>query len=229
MVVFGLGVGDEKTASFDIVTKDFTSETFFPYTPGDDEGEEETGGSRRRVRDGFISESRIADLASLVKINIIQKLVPGLNKPGYQEDRSETSSASSSSRVQRPHERRDVQQNYNDPLRVWFPPRPYQPGPPPIPAGEGPPGFEDEYEILQPPRRGGPMAPGRNPLSVGEDDLNPPGLGPNPALRGPFFGEGGLPRPGFGGVGPMGGMHPTPDHPMFGGVGNGGEGNYDPR
>ncbi|RPB20208.1 hypothetical protein L211DRAFT_813395 [Terfezia boudieri ATCC MYA-4762] len=194
VVVFGLGIGDEKTTSFDIVTKDFVSESFFPYVPNE--------------------------------INIIQKLMPGLNKPGYQEEVSSAAS-SSASQNQRPPQRLQEpdRPEFNDPLRMGFnPPRPFHP--PPIPAGEVPPGFEDEYEILQPPRHLY-YPPGHNPLSIGADDLNPPGLGPNPPLRGPFFGEGGVPRPGFGGMGPMGGMHPTPDHPMFGG-GNG-QREYDPR
>ena len=232
VIVFGLGIGDEKTTSFDIVTKDFVSESFFPYTPNEDEGDEENGGSRKKLKDAFISESRVADLASLVKINIIQKLMPGLNKPGYQEEIFATASHSAP-QSQRPPQRLQEpdQSEFNDPLRVGFhPPRPFHPRmPPPIPAGEGPPGFEDEYEILQPPRHPN-YPPGRNPLSIGADDLNPPGLGPNPPIRGPFFGEGGVPRPGFGGMGPMGGMHPTPDHPMFGGGNSGnGQGEYDPR
>ena len=220
VVIFGLGIGDDKTTSFDIVMKDFVSDSFFPYTPGDGEGEEESGGSRRKLQDGFISESRMTDLATLVKINIIQKLMPGLNKPGYEEG---STAAESIQRSQRPPE---WEAEFDDPLSVGFhPPRPFHPHRPPIPAGEIPPGFEDEYEILRPPRQS-PFPLGRNPLSIGEDDLNPPGLGSQPPLRGPFFGEGGIPRPGFGG-GPISGMHPTPNHPIFGG-GNI-QGIYDPR
>lgn len=205
-VVIALGVGDDKTTSFDVVTRDFTSESFFPYTR-----------DTKKLEDGFISENRIADLASLVKINIIQKLVPGLSKPGYEEERGSGASGVSSARQQpRPDN------EYQDPQGV---PRPYG-GPygpefprgqqPPIPdGGERIPGFDDDYEILQQPRGFGFSQGGRNPLSIGADDLNPPGLGPNPPLRGPFFGEGG---------GGMGGMHPSPDHPMFGGGGDGGLG-----
>lgn len=196
------------------------SESFFPYSPGDGEEEEESGGSRRKLRDGFISESRMTDLATLVKINIIQKLIPGLNKPGYEEDSTIARSA------QGPHRRPEWGAEFDDPLSVGFhPPRQFYPPRPPIPAGEVPPGFEDEYELLHPPRQS-PFLPGRNPLSIGEDDLNPPGLDPQSPLRGPFFGEGGIPRPGFGGR-PNSGMHPTSDHPIFG-AGNG-QGIYDPR
>lgn len=212
-VIMGLGLGDDKTASFDLVTKDFLSESFFPYTLHPTPIPQQ-----QPLENGFISASRITDLASLIKISIVQKLIPGLSKPGYTEDpTAATAAAASSSRQPR--------NEYDDPLRVG--PRPYhdplryppRPGHPPIPAGgERPPGFDDDYEILSPPRGYGSGSGGRNPLSIGDDDLNPPGLGPGAPLRGPFFGEG---RPGFGGMGPMGGMHPTGDHPMFGGGGEG--------
>ncbi|KAA8899396.1 PI31 proteasome regulator N-terminal-domain-containing protein [Sphaerosporella brunnea] len=212
-VIMGLGLGDDKTASFEIDTKDFTSANFFPYS-GDVEGQ-------KKLEDAFISESRMKDLASLIKINILQKLIPGLHKPGYEEERGGEIQQREQPRQQpRPdagHEPEPmVPRPYGGPYGNF--PR----GPPPIPAGGEPmPGFDDEYEILQGPRGGYPYPPGgRNPLSIGADDLNPPGLGPNPPLRGPFFGEGGG-MSGNGGMGPMGGMHPTPEHPMFGGRGNG--------
>jgi len=217
-VIMGLGVGDDKTTSFDFVTKDYLSESFFPYNPSTDP-------SSKRLQDAFISENRLADLATLFKINVVQKLTPGIVKPGYEEERVRGNDGPEQTR-EPPRRRPD---DTDDPLRV---PRPYgdpfaggfpRPGPPPIPAGgERPPGFEDEYEVLQPPHGYG--SDGRHPLSIGADDLNPPGLGPNPPLRGPFFGEGGgMPGP----MGPMGGMHPTGDHPMFGGRGSGQFG--DPR
>ena len=210
-VVMGLGLGDDKTASFDVVTKDFTSESFFPYSSD----------QPKTLQDGFISPNRMSDLAILVKINIVQKLVPGIIKPGYQEEEETRGGGGQAPRQQqqtRPHP-----DGGHDPLRV---PRPYgspygevpRGGPPPIPAGgERIPGFDDEYGVYQPPggRSGYGYPPGgRNPLGIGADDLNPPGLGSNPPLRGPFFGEGSG----------MGGMHPTPDHPMFGGRGGGGMG-----
>lgn len=221
-VILGLDLGDEKTANFDISVNDFTSEGFFPYTPNDDDAEMETGGQRRKLRDGFKSETRIAELASLVKIHILFKLIPGLNKPGDQE---EEPSFLQQSRPQQERPRSEPPQ-HDDPLRIPRP-NPYYPEGPdrftPIPGEERPPGFDDDYEILRPPRGrggfyGGPGMPGRNPLSIGEDDLNPPGLG------GPFYG--GLPGFGRGGGN---GMHPTPDHPMFGGRGGGNPRGDDPR
>lgn len=199
----GLGLGDDKTASFDIVTRDFLSESFFPYTSA-------TTAAAQPLENAFISASRISDLAILLKINIVQKLIPGLSKPGYTED----SPAPYAARTGPPPN------PYTNPLRVGPPPNPYAdplryppPHRPMVPSGaDRPPGFDDDYEILTPPHGGG--YGGRHPLSIGADDLGPPGLGP----RAPFFD----------------GMHPTGDHPMFGGSGGGGGGGgvpgarYDP-
>ena len=196
----GLGLGDDKTNSFDIRTNDFLSESFYPYS---------SDGDTTRIGNGFISPSRIEDLAKMFKVNIVQKLIPSLNKPGYQEEREPRIRGQPEGT---PRSGRDVPGLHPQPLGPIY-------QPPPIPAGhEQPPGFDDEYEILRPPRVGGGFGPGgRNPLSIGEDDLNPPGLGRDPPLRGPFFGEGR--NGGFGGMGGSGGMHPGPDHPMFGGGG----------
>uniref|UniRef100_A0A060T4Z5 ARAD1C07216p n=1 Tax=Blastobotrys adeninivorans TaxID=409370 RepID=A0A060T4Z5_BLAAD len=94
---------------------------------------------------------------------------------------------------------------------------------------DGPPGFEDEYEMGQdtgfagpgvPPgrSRGGPFGP-----QIGDSDLYPPGLGPNPPMA-PFLG------PGRVGGGRGGGMHPSMDDPLFrGGGGFGSRGDDDLR
>jgi hypothetical protein len=58
---------------------------------------------------------------------------------------------------------------------------------------------------MQHPPRGPPSGiGGRNPFSIGDRDLYPPGLGPNDPLRMGFVGSGG-------------GMHPTFDDPLFAG------------
>jgi hypothetical protein len=70
---------------------------------------------------------------------------------------------------------------------------------------DGPPGFEDEYEMNRGPR--GPFNDNRNvPIPYGDRDLNPPGLGPFPPLQ---------PSIGGYGEGIIGGMHPTIDDPLF--------------
>jgi len=152
--------------------------------------------------------------------------------PQSSEDKPEAQTSSASS-----EEQASAEQNaQTDPLRETAPERP-QPNvtyptnlgrfnlpassrdPDRIPApGELPPGFEDEHQILGGPGRG-IQPPGRNPLSIGHDDLYPPGFGPNdPSV--PFFGgRGGIADPRFGRGGGSGGMHPTFDDPLFGGEG----------
>ncbi|KAF3915173.1 hypothetical protein ABW20_dc0105238 [Dactylellina cionopaga] len=205
VIIMALGIGDDKTATMEITKNDWISESFFS---------EDTGDSKRPVEEAFISPFRMSDLIATFKRSIIQKLVPGLNKPGYEEAAEAIDSAASASGSNqrregtgRPPPPPGMQGPGDyDPLRIpsRHPPRP-SPGNP----GD-PPGFEDEYEINRPPGNPwgfpGGHGGGRNPYRIGDDDLNPPGLGPNPPLRGPFFGEEG-----------GNGMYVGPNHPMFGG------------
>ena len=193
-VVLGLAVGDDKTNSFDVKTEDFTSANFFPWKRDE----------RQSIVGGFIRESRMKDLAGLFKINILQKLIPGLNKSGYNEERQASPSIPNSSRpYQTLHDAsngsilpsHDIQPrgpepanrpDY-DPLRIP-PRRPLEPEPMPD--------FEDPYDLnrplpLFPPPSGGPF-------SIGHDDLNPPGLGDPFNFGRGGFGPTGLPRPGGG-------------------------------
>ena len=236
-VVLGLGVGDDKTASFDIIVKEYIFESSLPF-------QRRGGASSSSIQNVFISPGRIADLAALFKIKIMQRIIPALHKEGYEETRTsnEDEAASGSSRRQAGDRRGRYDQENDDhrpyPRNDGIPPpaRPYpyhedpltglprRPPPPPHPAGDfPPPGFEDEYEMRGPaiPRPGFGGAGARNPLEIGHDDLYPPGLGPHDPLRGSFLPGGGLPRPGGGG----GGMHPTFDDPLFGG----GAGGFDPK
>lgn len=208
-LVHGIGLGDDKTASFEIKAADFVSE-------GSIKEEKSSSDNTAALRNIFISNGRITDLANLVKSNIIQKLAPGIHKAGYEDTQTTRERPSRTEEPRRPE--------YN-PLRDDQP-RPARPYPfddplaaaprRPFPAGDfPPPGFEDEYEINRPPRG---MPGGGEPFGrIGERDLYPPGLGPNDPLR---MGPGGGHRGG-------GGMHPTFDDPMFGGQGGGG--GYDPR
>ena len=61
----------------EIITDDYTSPSFFPFTSEKYHVEP--------IVHGFISTSRVKDLIDLYKINIVQKLIPGLHKPGYEE------------------------------------------------------------------------------------------------------------------------------------------------
>lgn len=67
------------------------------------------------------------------------------------------------------------------------------------------PGFDDELEILRPMNQP-PQA--HNFPTIGDRDLNPPGLGRNPTLT-PFIDPLGNPDS-------DGGMYPGPNHPLFG-------------
>ncbi|QDS73461.1 hypothetical protein FKW77_008930 [Venturia effusa] len=209
--VDGLAIGDDKRASFELVANDFISPGNLPASPVTTDADQVTEDVVKAIENIFISSGRLADLGALLKVSIIQKLAPSLQKEGYEETPSESSRENRNSR--------DPLRPAQDPLRHEPPParpRPFgdtglEPRRP-FPDGLEPPGFEDEHEILRGPRGGLPG--GRNPLSIGHDDLYPPGMGPNDPFR-PSFG------PGLGGRG-SGGMHPTFDDPLFGG--NGGEG-----
>ncbi|KAH8425046.1 proteasome inhibitor PI31 family protein [Aspergillus melleus] len=209
-VILALALGDDRTTSFDVAAKDFISPSSLPITSADLTSD--------RLSDVFISSSRLTDLIALFKINVIQKLAPGVYKEGYEPSNSQ---ASQEPRGERPPPRNPLA---DDPLPQ--PARPYPFDDPlaaaprrPVPPGDfAPPGFEDEFEIQRPPRGYHPGFGGRNPLSIGDRDLYPPGLGPHDPLRG---GVG----PGLGGGG--GGMHPTFDDPLFGGGGR--SRGYDPQ
>lgn len=216
-VVMGLAVGDDKTTNFDVAVKDYISESSLPLSLGEDISTEDAS---RKLQDVFISAGRLNDLGALLKISVIQKLAPSLQKEGYEESQTQSNdNARDPPQRGEPREPRRPPENepeparpypFDDPLRA--PPRGgNRPLPEPIP------GFEDEYEINRP-RPG--LRDDRFPAGIGHDDLYPPGLGPHDPLR-PHLG-GGLPRPG--GMG--GGMHPTFDDPLFGG--RRGQGGYDP-
>ncbi|KAF7586746.1 hypothetical protein BBP40_008389 [Aspergillus hancockii] len=206
-LVFALALGDDRTTSFDIPVKDYISASSLPVSS--------SAGSSTTLNEVFISTSRLADLIGLFKINVIQKLAPGLYKEGYE--------AASRLEREQPQERPPRR----DPLRDDRLPQPSRPYPfddplaagprRPVPPGDfAPPGFEDEYEILRPPRGYPPGMGSRNPLNIGDRDLYPAGLGPHDPLRGGI-------GPGLSGGG---GMHPTFDDPLFGGPQGGG---YDPQ
>lgn len=219
-VVFGIGMGDDKTANFDVTVKDYISESSLPVSPSTDGSNDDLA---KKLQDVFISEGRLSDFGALLKLSIIQKLAPGLSKAGYEASSTQDNRDANPGRDQ--PQRGEGADNPRRPPEEPEPARPYpfvdplaQPRQPGRPLPEPIPGFEDEYEINRPPR--GPLGGNRNPMGMGHNDLYPPGLGPHDPLR-PHLG-GGLPFPG--GMG--GGMHPTFDDPLFGG--QGGQGGYDP-
>ncbi|KAF2708798.1 hypothetical protein K504DRAFT_477236 [Pleomassaria siparia CBS 279.74] len=216
-VVLAMALGDDKTTNFEVVVKDYLSESNLPVTV--EEGTS-TGDLAKTLQDVFISSGRLSDLGALLKLSVIQKLAPGLHKEGYEETLNDRGARAYQDQPQQDEPRGPRWPPENDPE----PARPYPHNDPLAQPRRGPlpepiPGFDDEYDILR--RPGSGLRDGRLPTGIGHDDLYPQGLGPNDPFR-PHFGGGGLPRPG--GMG--GGMHPTFDDPMFGGQGR--QGGYDP-
>ncbi|GBC08082.1 hypothetical protein RclHR1_00790032 [Rhizophagus clarus] len=154
-IVHGMGIEDNKTVTWEVITEDYTSPSFFPHTI-DKYGVEP-------IVHGFISKNRIKDMINNYKINIVQKLIPGLNKPGYEESGTITTNTTAATRQQ--------DHIYDDPLRI---PTRQPPRVPPI--------FDDPY--------GGDEPSSVNPFNIGRDDLDP--LGSNPIYGPPRFGGGGI-------------------------------------
>lgn len=252
--VRGLAVGDEKIHRFERTVRHVVKASALPVRiTMKADGEEDRSDLVAKLRGAFLSEQAIAgtsfprpfdhepriadggrlDILRDLKVHIIQKLIPKLQKDGYVEVAEAEATARDERRAQEaqnpdrplPSQPRQPQPNMPYPFPSPFPdmarPRPGAPV-----ADFPPPGFEDEYEIINPPRGGIVMPDGRSPFNIGHDDLNPPGLGPHDPLRGSFIGGGGLPRPGG-----SSGMHPTFDDPLFGGQGGvpGAPGGYDPQ
>ena len=146
-------------------------------------------GEKEPLVNGFIGTSRLKDLVLLFKTQILQTLVPGLSKEGYTEEGASTSSsgAGSSSSTQ--------------PRR----------SPPQHPPARPP--FGGDQDDPSQPRSFQP--PFRNPLTIGDRDLDP--LGGSPLALPPRFGGGAssAPPPLFPGGDTGGGMFVGPDHPMF--------------
>lgn len=212
-VINGIGLGDDKVHSLDVQVQDYVSESSTPFTVPTEVSQAEYASSVQRL---FISEGRIADFASLIKLKVIQNLAPGLRKEGYEDNAFTTEEQMSSSRERRqPIPGREPYIPSLDPLQGDHLPPSAQPRPlgdplsgsyRPHPVADfPPPGFEDEYEINRLP---GGLGGARRPLNIGERDLYPPGLGPHDPLRGGGF------HP-VGGLTGGGGMHPTFDDPIF--------------
>ncbi|KAK1249474.1 hypothetical protein MKX07_002990 [Trichoderma sp. CBMAI-0711] len=227
----GLAVGDEKIYRIEYAVKDVVQESALPLRITSDSGNEDRSGALVERIGGLFAGGAIERIAHDVKVQIVQKLIPGLDKKGYSEEVHDD--------VRRPQPGRH---NPSDPARpgsfeqpvnpYGLPPQPASARHPPPMGDFPPPGFEDEHQINNPPRMmGGLRMPGQggHPFNIGHDDLNPSGLGPHDPLRASFVGGGRGPR-----AGGFSGMHPTFDDPLFTGQGRGrgegpDEGFYDPQ
>lgn len=191
------------------------------------------------IEQAFLGRASLSALAGLLKINVVQALLPSLQKGGYEETRRRVADPddADAEAAARDDERRSGPAG-RVPLYPALPPGPAPPNPYgipdplaggpddlprpgqgsrlPVPAGDfPPPGFEDEYEIGAPPRGGGRVGGGGliMPGTGGRGGQQPPfGIGHDdlyPAGLGPH-------DPLRGGLGPFG--------PGGGGFGGGGGG-----
>ncbi|PPQ83257.1 hypothetical protein CVT25_003996 [Psilocybe cyanescens] len=184
-VINAIALESDRIATLDICTDDFTSPSFYPHNLD--------ASDAPPLVHGYISSNRVSDLLSQLKLKIVQKLVPGLQKEGYTEEADSSAGASSSA---------------NPPPRDPTVPRPRPQTPPDAPD-------RNPYY----PQSGFP----RNPLEIGRRDLDPfpanpfappslfpqhggdgmfvgpehpifgMGRGSNSPLRGPWGGDGYLP------------------------------------
>ncbi|KAK9446456.1 uncharacterized protein V1518DRAFT_424007 [Limtongia smithiae] len=223
-------VADEATCGFEITISDVLSpdSVSFPMTLTI------ASSGAQQLPDG-VSPDALRAFISAVETDVIAKLVPPNAKSSNSTTRNgEPASTTATPATATTTTEQDSHNNLPPPPYSIEPTRGRAPPPAPsiprVPAYpeaplprapivgggaplSGPPGFEDEYEILRPARGGMGVegtAPMRSPFSIGEDDLYPPGLGPHPAMTpgitSPFVGGGG-----------HSGMYPSADHPLFAG------------
>ncbi|KAK0537875.1 hypothetical protein OC842_001475 [Tilletia horrida] len=213
-LIHALAIEDNKTATLDVQVDDYTSASFFPYPRSSSSSSTSAGSgsaSSEPLIHGFIGSARVQDLTSLFKINIIQKLVPGLQKEGYYEESTSTSAGAgggdagpsgSGNRNRPPPPRAPEYDPLMDPRFIPPPARPYRPG-------RGDEDDDDNFPRFDPFGSGIGAGPGRNPATIGDRDLDPLGIPPG------RFGGGPPPLFGGGGRDQGGGMIVGPDHPLF--------------
>lgn len=177
ILIHATALESNRTESYEVEIDRFTSKSYWPWKKGVSHSEP--------LVNGYVSSTRLSDFIFGFQVKIVQKLIPGLRKDGYEEvastDQGSSSSAQASSSSSTQGDRQP-------------PPRPlYQPD-------------EDDYPMQQPPFR--------NPLIIGDRDLDPlGGRGGGSFGPPPLFGGGGMPRLPGGDDG--GGMFVGPNHPIF--------------
>ncbi|KAF9968880.1 hypothetical protein BGZ70_000024 [Mortierella alpina] len=220
-VIHGTAIETSKICSLELDIKDFTSPSYFPFTTSTDL-------TRDPLWNGFISRSRVNDFIGQFKTRVVQVLIPGLSKPGYQEETTSTSNTSTAENTSSSSSGAQGGRGTGGEGRGYYPDDPSSfPGVGGIPR----PGF-----VPRPPIFGDPFSAddpesvymggmgGRSPFEIGHSDLDPFGGRIGGGLGG-FGGVGGF----GGGIGGStgGGMVVGPNHPMFRrpppGGGNGGD------
>ncbi|GAA5896300.1 hypothetical protein JCM5296_002940 [Sporobolomyces johnsonii] len=222
-LIAGAAVENPRSTSFDLLLTDYFSPTSLsPSSP--------LPVSALSPSNPFSTATRLKDLILLYRLNILQKLIPGLSKEGYSEiserDVGRTASSSSSASRGGGGGGRNLPPvagtgpylpDSGGPMGVYPPagagPSGSTPRPPPYaprPVGDG-----DGDDPLRVPNSGGR---GRPIADIGRRDLEPLG-GMGGTFGGGFGGLGGL--GGMGGIGGGmgggngGGMFMGPDHPLF--------------
>jgi len=79
LVIHGIALEDDKTYTLEIPIADFTSESAFPY--------DASSSNASPLVHVFITSARVDDLISSFKLKILQKLIPSLQKEGYEESK----------------------------------------------------------------------------------------------------------------------------------------------
>ncbi|GAA5926458.1 hypothetical protein JCM1841_001727 [Sporobolomyces salmonicolor] len=222
-LIAGAAVENPRSTSFDLLLTDyFSPSALSPSSP--------LPVSTLSPSNPFSSPTRLKDLVVLYRLNVLQKLIPGLSKEGYSElsERAAGAPAPSSS------SREGGGARTLPPVAGTGPYLPDAGGPMGVypPAGAGAPsgstprtpyaprplgGGDDDEDPLRVPNSGGR---GRPLADIGRRDLEPLG-----GMGGTFgaIGAGGGGLDGFGGVGGLGGgmggngggMFMGPDHPLF--------------
>jgi proteasome inhibitor subunit 1 (PI31) len=197
ILIHATALESNRTESYEVETDRFTSRSYWPWNS--------QGSQKEPLVNGFVSSTRISDFAFGFQVKIIQKLIPGLRKEGY-EEHTDTDQGSSSTSAAAASSSSSEERNRQ------------QGRPPPVAPAR--PDSEDFPRLQQPPFR--------NPLIIGDRDLDPLGgnFGPPPLFGGNGNGRRGI----FPGGDDGGGMFVGPNHPIFrdrfpqGGGGQGGIG-----
>ncbi|KAJ1569136.1 hypothetical protein HK096_004086 [Nowakowskiella sp. JEL0078] len=178
LIITAMSIEEGKVHQLEITLSDFVDPNNFPTNAVD----------TTTIESLFSSDALTRELLYLFKVNIVQKLIPGLHKPGYEESTSISSTSSHQTQPQR-------YSPYRDPLRDYS-----RPNREPLPHPEFGSPYGNPYSIGDAdldPFAAAPGLPGRFPLMGGGGMF----VGPN--------------HPMFGGVGrPFGPGLPGPNHPF---------------
>ncbi|TPX53742.1 hypothetical protein PhCBS80983_g06187 [Powellomyces hirtus] len=151
LVVHGMGIEDEKLHTLELSLPTFISPAFpFPYTTTQQQ-QQLGGGGESALQSAFASADRLHAVLTEFRVKIVQQLIPGLDKPGFEEWKNRPEPTTTSTHAP-----------------------PYHPIPSPHTDPHFPYGSGSGGSHLH------PTFPGRSPYTIGDTDLDPlaasPGL-----------------------------------------------------